>query len=107
MRGAPGPSAQPCVRCRAPAVYHNHRTGDDFCQPCGIYVAGQHHAAATIARQQLCDAIAALLATELNRQHIEAMTNGQLEGVHRPTGPDIAHPNDPRPWIHYLFDPIP
>lgn len=54
----------------------------------------------------LTDAIAELLAVALTREHIEAMTDGELEGVQRPTGPDIAHPQDPRPWVPFLLNPI-
>jgi hypothetical protein len=35
------------------------------------------------------------------------MADGELEGVQRPTGPDVAYPTDPRPWVRYLLDPIP
>ena len=96
-----------CARCEAPAVYYHQDAGDDLCQACGLYVAGLHHGRSSIAREQLTDAIAELLDLALTREHIEAMTDGELEGVERPAGPDIANPADPRPWVRYLLDPIP
>jgi len=96
-----------CARCGAPAVYYHQDAGDDLCQACGLYVAGLHHGRSAIAREQLTDAIAELLDMALTREHIETMADGELEGVWRPTGPDIAHPTDPRPWVRYLLEPIP
>jgi len=96
-----------CGVCDAPAAYHNHDADEDLCLACGHYIAGQHHGKATIARELLSDAIAELLAVALTREHIEAMADGELEGVDRPTGPDIAHARDPRPWVRYLLHPIP
>lgn len=107
MSDAPASSEQRvCAMCHAPAVYYHQDAGDDLCQACGIYIAGQHHGKAVIAREMLTDAIAELLAVALTREHIEAMTDGELEGVQRPTGPDIAHPQDPRPWVPFLLNPI-
>jgi hypothetical protein len=96
-----------CARCEAPAVYYHQDAGDDLCQACGLYVAGLHHGRSTTAREQLADAIAELLDLVLTREHIEAMTDGELEGVQHPVGPDIADPADPRPWVRYLLDPTP
>jgi hypothetical protein len=112
---APGPvsdapaagAPRVCVVCDAPAAYRNQDADEDLCLRCGIYVAGQHHGKATIARELLGDAIAELIAVALTREHIETMADGELEGVCRPTGPDIAHAHDPRPWVGYLLDPIP
>jgi len=95
-----------CARCAAPAVYYHQDAGENLCQACGLYVAGLHHGRSTIAREQLTDAIAELLDLALTREHIEAMADGELEGGQRPTGPDIVHPQDPRPWVRYLLDPI-
>ena len=36
-------------------------------------------------REWLSDAIAELIATTLTQEHIEAMADGELEGVYRPT----------------------
>jgi hypothetical protein len=105
--GAPAASEPPaCDMCAAPAVYRNADADEQLCGACGIYVAGQHHGKAAIARELLGDAIGGLLAAALTREHIESMADGELEGVYRPSGPDIARTEDPRPWVRYLLDPI-
>jgi hypothetical protein len=105
--GAPAASEPHfCDMCGAPAVYRNADSDEQLCGACGIYVAGQHHGKAAIARELLGDAIAELLDVALSREHIEAMADGELEGVSRPCGPDVAYTEDPRPWVRYLLDPI-
>jgi hypothetical protein len=96
-----------CARCGAPAVYYHQNAGDDLCQACGVYVAGLHHGRSTIAREQLADAIAALLELAFTHEHIAALAEGELAGVRRAAGPGVAHPADPRPWVRHLLDPIP
>lgn len=95
-----------CVACEAPAAYHHHEADIDLCQACGIYIAGQYHGEVTIARELLAEAIGELLAVGLTHEHILITVSGELEGVHRPTGPDIAYPEDPRPWVAYLLHAI-
>lgn len=88
---APG-EPRVCVACDAPAAYYNEDADEDPCVACGIYLAGQQHGKAAIAHEWLGDAIAELLAATLTREHIDAMADGELEGIYRPTGPDIARP---------------
>jgi hypothetical protein len=93
--------------CEAPAVYYHQNTGEDLCQLCGVYRAGQQHGKAVVTRVFLTDAVAELLSINLTPEHVLATTDGELQGVRRPTVPDIAHPDDPRPWVGYLLQRIP
>jgi hypothetical protein len=100
------PAGDRCARCRAPAVYLNPDDDEYLCGSCGCYLAGQYHNRAVMARDTLAEAIAELVGTGLGREHIKGMVDAALEGKTRPMGPDNAHPDDPRPWVNHLLQPI-